>query len=281
MPIALALASAVAYGVSDFLGGIFTRASTTWRVAFVGQASSTVSVAVVALFVSGTPVPADFAWAGASGIGSGLGAAFLYRGLGRSKMSIVAPVSAVGCALLPFLVGVGLGERPGLLPLLGIAAAFPAIVLISRTTDAEEPDTQPVSTRAGVVDGVLAGVGFGVMFVFLDRVGDDAGLTPMIALYACSVLAVVLTAVALREPFLPRAGTDLRPLAMGPIGAFAVLTFLYATHEGLLSVVSVIASLYPAATVLLAALLLAERVQRHQGVGLLLAALAVALVATG
>src|SRR5690606_26888555 len=131
----LSLLSACAYGVSDFLGGIFARRSTAWQVATTGQASSTLCITLAALVVAGAPVGTDFAWGALAGTGSGLGAAFLYRGLAGATMSVVAPISAVGCALLPVLAGLALGERPTPTAAVGIVLAFPAIALISFVRD--------------------------------------------------------------------------------------------------------------------------------------------------
>ena len=153
--------------------------------------------------------------------------------------------------------------------------AFPAITLISRVVD-DNP-----AHRGGVLDGILAGVGFGLLFTFLGQIGSDAGLYPLVVSQFASVLGVIATAMVLRETWLPRAREPWKAIVMGPLGATAQGAFLYATHHGLLSIVSVIASLYPASTVLLAAVLLRERIHGWQAIGLVFAALAVTLVAAG
>lgn len=275
MAIVLSLISALAYGVSDFLGGIFSKRAGPWQVAVVGQTSSTISIAVAAVIIGGTPAPADWWWGAAAGAGGGVGTAFLYRGLAGSRMGVVAPLSAVTCALLPVVVGVGLGERPGLYAGLGIALAFPAIALIARMVDGD------LTHRGGVIDGTVAGLGFGVLFVAVGQVGDDAGLYPLILTQAASVVSVVLTAVVMRQVWVPRVPAAWWALLMGPLGALATGSFLLATGFGLLSVVAVISSLYPAATVVLAAAVLRERIHGPQAVGLVLAALAVSFVALG
>lgn len=275
MAIALSLLSALAYGISDFLGGIFAKRATPWQVAVVGQSSSAVC-AVAATSVLGWHASGDaVASAAIAGLGGGVGCVFLYRGLSTARMAVVAPLSAVGAALLPVAIGLGFGERPTLLAVLGIVAAFPAIAMISRVED-DDP-----SHRGGVVDGVMAGLGFGVLFVFLGRAGDDAGLAPLAVSQLTSVVAIVAIATVLRAEWIPRDRFAWRAAVMGPLGASAQGAFLYATHHGLLSIVSVITSLYPAATVLLAAVVLRERILRLQAVGLALAAIAVTLVASG
>jgi drug/metabolite transporter (DMT)-like permease len=282
MAVVLALVSALAYGLSDFVGGLVSRRTSAWAVAVVGQSSSTVVTAAAAVFLPGSPRPADFAWALVAGIGSGMGTGFLYRGFSSGRMSVVAPVSAVGAALVPALVGAVTGERPGLLVWVGVLAALPGIWLVSSSPQDPIVHGQPrESVAAGLVDGILAGLGFGVLFAALGQVPDGAGWWPLAFAQLVSVPAVVLLALALRADWRPR-GRAIRVAALcGPLGALATGAFLLATQHGFLTVAGVLASLYPASTVLLAALVLKEHVHRAQGVGLVLCGLAVALVAAG
>lgn len=273
--IVLSLISALSYGISDFLGGIFAKRASAWQVAVVGQTSSGFFTLIAAMFAGGTPRGSDWLYGALAGLGGGFGVAFLYRGLSNARMSVVAPLSAIGTALLPVVVGLAQGDRPSLLAVLGVACAFPAIVLISRVVD-DDP-----AHRGGVVDGVLAGLGFGMLFVFLGQVGDDAGLLPLALTQATSVVSIAITATLLREAWVPRERSAWNAVVMGPLGAIATGSFLYATHYGLLSIVSVISSLYPASTVLLAAVILRERIHGWQGVGLVFAGVAVVLVAAG
>jgi drug/metabolite transporter (DMT)-like permease len=273
--IVFALLSAAAYGVSDFLGGIFSKKASPWQVAVVAQMSSTTFNALAALVIGGSPEASDWRWGALAGLSAGTGAVFLYRGLAGARMGVVAPLSAVGCALVPVVVGLATGDRPSTLAVIGIICAFPAMYLISLVVD-EDP-----SHRGGVIDGILAGLGFGLLFVFIGQMSDGAGLMPLALAQAFAVLGVIALAVTLRQPFVPRTREPWRAVVMGPLGATATGAFLYATHHGLLSVVSVIAALYPAGTVLLATLLLRERIHAWQGVGLAFAVAAVTLVAVG
>ena len=111
MAVLLALLAAVAYGLSDFLGGLVSRRTSAWSVAVVGQASSAICVAVAALLIPGDPTRTDLLWGLLAGIGSGTGAAFLYRGFSSGRMGVVAPVSAVGATLVPVLAGTPGGEE--------------------------------------------------------------------------------------------------------------------------------------------------------------------------
>lgn len=278
MAVLLATLAALAFGLADFVGGLVARRTSAWAVAVVAQASATVCTAGVALFAQGSPRGSDFAWAALAGMGGGLGVGFLYRGLANGRMGVVAPVSAVGAAVVPVLVGAATGERLSALVWLGIAAALPGIWLVSSQPPGDERSS---SHWAGVVDGVLAGLGFGVLFAALGQVPDGAGLWPLALVQAVSVPAAVLVAVLLRADWVPRERATYWATAAGPLGAVGAVLFLVATQRGYLTVSGVITSLYPAATVLLAATILRERVHLVQGLGLVLTGTAIALVAAG
>jgi drug/metabolite transporter (DMT)-like permease len=171
---------------------------------------------------------------------------------------------------------------------LGILAALPGIWLVSSTPgdplDERADEHRPRRQRgvaAGAVDGVLAGLGFGMLFACLGQVPDTAGLWPLTLTQVVSVPAVVVLATLLRARWLPRDRASRWAAVCGPLGTGATLAFLLASQRGFLTVSGVLSSLYPAGTVLLAALLLHERVHRAQGVGLVLCGLAVGLVAAG
>jgi drug/metabolite transporter (DMT)-like permease len=282
MAVLLALVSALAYGLSDFVGGLVSRRASAWSVAIVGQASATVCTIAIALGVRGDPHLVDLAWAVVAGIGSGAGAGFLYRGFAKGRMGVVAPVSAVGAALVPVVAGALGGERLSLLVWGGILAALPGIWLVSRTPqDPLETGKPRESVAAGAVDGALAGVGFGLLFAALGQVPDQAGWWPLAVCQAASVPAVVLLALALRADWVPRGRAVRLAVLCGPLGAAATGGFLLATQSGFLTVAGVLTSLYPASTVLLAALVLHEKVHRAQGLGLALCGVAIACVAAG
>jgi drug/metabolite transporter (DMT)-like permease len=291
MAIVLALCSALAYGLSDFVGGFVSRRTSAWSVAVVGQLSAAVFTAVYATTVHGSPDGGDFAWAVLAGAASGVGTGFLYRGFASGRMSVVAPVSAVGAAVVPVLVGTVGGERLSLLVWIGILCALPGIWLVARTpADAPEAaeevapgatGTAKASFAEGLVDGMLAGAGFGVLFAALGQIPDSAGLWPLAAAQVFSLPAVILIAIGMRSTWLPRGRTVWWALLAGPLGASATAAFLLASQRGFLTVSGVLTSLYPATTVLLAALVLHERIHRAQGVGLGLCAIAIGLVAGG
>lgn len=274
MTVLLSLWAAAAYGLADFVGGVVSKRVSAWTVALAAQAGGSLTTLVIALLVGGDPSVRDFWWSVVGGLGNGLGTAFLYRGLATGRMGVVAPVSGVGAALVPVIAGVALGERPATLVWLGIALAFPAIWLVAR-------QPRGGSYAGGFLDGVLAGLGFGALFVALSRVGDGAGLLPLALNQAVAGVAIICVASLLRAPWLPRESRAAIGVVSGLLGATATGLFMVASRGGNLTVTAVMVSLYPAFTVLLAALVVRERVHAAQGWGLALCAAAVVLVAVG
>jgi drug/metabolite transporter (DMT)-like permease len=279
LTVALALSAAAVYGLSDFLGGFVSRRASVWAVALASQIGALVVIGIAAwLLVDGRPTIGDLSWGALAGLGTGSGTAFLYRGLAEGRMGVVAPISAVGTALVPVAVGVVTGDRPSAVVWIGIACAIPAIWLVSAS---ERSPAAAERMGAGVVDGILAGVGFGLMFSALGQVPERAGLAPLLAAEVSSVLAVVALAVAMGHAWRPRQRAAWWGLVVGALSAFAAVMFLYATQAGMLTVSAVLSSLYPVFTVLLAATLLRERIGGLQAVGLALAGAAVVMVALG
>jgi len=277
----LALAAAFAYGLSDFIGGVASRRTSPWPVAFLASVGALLGAAVLALTVPGEPTRSSLVWGAVAGVGGGMGGAFLYRGLAAGRMGVVAPLSGVGAVVVPVVVGFATGERPALLVWCGLAVALPGIWLVSR-----EPSTGPLSDAAGsyaegVVDGILAGLGFGIIFAAMGQVPESAGYWPLAVAQVAALVAICLTALGLGGSVVPRDRSDWWGFAAGVLASAAVLAFLLATQQGLLTVAAVLTSLYPAFTVLLASAWLKEHVHRAQGLGLGLCAVAVICVAAG
>lgn len=279
MGVIFALGAALAYGLSDFLGGLLSRRASPWAVALLAQAVSVIGVSIAAATVTSTLTAADLAWGAASGIGSGLGTVFLYRGLGGGQMNVVAPLSAVGAALLPVIIGVLVGERPSAWAWLGIGCALPGIWLVSRGV---KEVAEHSGRSSGVRDGLLAGAGFGLLFVALGQVPASAGLWPLSIGQGVAAVVIGTGAALVRAPLRATTrGVLTVALGVGACSALATVLFQLAVRAQLVSLASVITSLYPALTVALAAIVLHERVNRVQAGGLGLAAAAVALVAVG
>jgi drug/metabolite transporter (DMT)-like permease len=273
----LALASAVVYGMADFCGGLASRRAATVAVVTVSQAAGLVGLLLVLPLLGGDPTRTDLVWGAAAGTTGAAGLLLFYRALAVGVMSVVAPVTAVSTAALPVLGGLLLGERIGLLAALGIVLALAAVVLVA----AEGGLSSLLEARLGTVAPALAsGVVFGVFFVLLDRTGEDSGLSPLVAARVVSVLLVGTLALASgRSLRVPRPALPVVLLAgVGDMAANAL--FLVATQVGgSLAITGVLASLYPASTVVLAQVVLRERLAGAQRAGLAVAAAAVVLIA--
>ncbi|MGY1697808.1 EamA family transporter [Geodermatophilus sp. SYSU D00814] len=277
MALVLALASAVVYGMADFCGGIASRRAAAATVVAISQAAGLVLVALLLPWLGGEPAGADLVWGAVAGIAGGAGLLLFYRALATGVMSVVAPVTAVSAAALPVLAGLALGERLGAAAAVGIVLALAAVVLVS----AEGGLSSLRSARLGSVGPALAaGAGFGLFFVLLERTGDDAGLAPLAAARVVSVLLVGALALGtVRSLRVPRRVLPVVLLAgVGDMAANAL--YLLATQAGgQLAITGVLASLYPASTVVLAQLVLRERLAGAQRAGLAVATAAVVLIA--
>ncbi len=279
---ALALAAALSYGLSDFIGGILSKTRSVWMVATASQLTAAVATAVIAVLAHGDPQPADFAWGAAAGIGGAIGISALYRGLSRGRMGVVAPISGTGAALVPIVVGLATGDEPSTLAWVGIAIVFPAIYLIPQAGQehgASHDGEAAPSSGAGY--GAVAGLGFGALFALIGQIGGGAGFLPLALTQLVVAATVASVAIVLRQQWIPLGRGLLPVFAFGLLGTAALVCFLLATRQGLLTIVSVIAALYPASTVAMAAIVLRERIGPMQSVGLALAATAVVLVTVG
>lgn len=273
----LALVAAVAYGTSDFVAGVASRRLSAGPVTVTVQACGLVAAGLAVLLFPGTgPAVAALTWGSVSGIGSAAGTLSLYRGLSAGPMSVVATVSSVLTAVIPAVVGIALGERLAAAAIAGMSIAVLAIGLIS---------WQPGSgdgrrVRAGLGYGVLAGMGFALLLIALDRAGTHAGAWPLVPGQAVSLLLTAPFGRGIRELRSAR-GPAALTIGAGLLGGTANLVYLAATGRGQLAIVAVLTALYPAVTVLLARIVLLERWTRLQAVGLVTAAAAIILLRIG
>jgi uncharacterized membrane protein len=227
------------------------------------------------LLLVGGPGPSlrAVAWGLASGLAGGAGTLVLYRGLARGQMSVVGPLSAVGAAVVPVVAGVILGERPSLLSVAGVLVALPAIVLVAASGSVRG------KLGAGLLDGLAAGLAFGILFIGLAQAGQHAGLWPVVSEQTGTLVITLAIAVKTREPLrIPLRSAGL-PILVGASGMAATLAYFYATHFAMLAIAAVLVSLYPGVTVMLARTVLHERFTPAQRAGLGLCALAVAAIA--
>jgi drug/metabolite transporter (DMT)-like permease len=278
----LGLAVAASYGAADFFGGLASKRATSWSVVLLAQY---VGLAFLTLLLladrHASPTGADLVLGAAASSVGVIGVGLLYLGLARGPMGVVAPITAVGSAVVPVAWGLLSGERPAVLALAGVGLALVAVVLVARTTDEETVPATARIARSTLVVAVAAGLAFGMVFVLLSHTGDDSGFWPLLSGRLASTTALLVVLAVLRRPLVP--GGDTRPIVVlaGVFDVGANALFLLASREGLLSLVSVLSSLYPAITVVLARVVLHERLLRHQLAGLALALLGVALIASG
>lgn len=280
----LALTAAVAWGGADYMGGVTGRRAPPVSVAFASQLVGLVALVVLAPLAPAPLRLADVAWGAGAGLGTAVGVALLFHGLAVGQMSVVAPVTAVGGASIPVLFGLVTGERPPAAALAGVVVALAAVALLclfpGDDAGGTDGEPRPGGRRAGLLMGLVSGAGFGAYFVFLGRAGHDAGLWPLLGSRATSVI-VLATVVLLTGRSLLPVGTGRDVSVIGALDVVANVSYLLATRRGLLSIVALLASLYPASTVVLARVLLRERLSPAQVVGLVGAGGAIVLIALG
>jgi drug/metabolite transporter (DMT)-like permease len=275
MAVLLATTCAVVYGTADFFGGLAARRSRVLAVVLLTQVTGLVVILPLIPLLPGTVTPSAFAWGMAAGLAGAAGVILFYRALADGVMSVVAPTTATTSAALPVLSGLLMGERPEPLALGGVALALLAVILVSRGT---EKSSGKVRLRP-VLQALASGAGFGAFFVLLKQVPADAGMWPLFGSRLMSVILVLVLALAMRRTLRPGRGSLPTIVAAGVLDMAANVLFLLAAQRGLLVLVSVLASLYPASTLLLARYVLGERLNAVQATGVGLALGAVALIA--
>ena len=282
----LALISALVWGVADFVGGFASRKSTPLQTLILTTPAGMLFIIPIAILLggnrNGSLIPGV-----AAGVCGAFGILLLYLALSAGPMGVLSPISAVLGAAIPVVIGLFRGERPGALAYVGMALAVVAIITVglepSNPTD--DGTHQRVTPRA-LVYALGAGVGIGFFFAFVGLAPTDAGLWPVVFARSTSTFVLVSIAiiVALRNktPMLPPdAVTRWQSIGAGVLDVGANAFYVLAVHLGMLSVVAVLGSLYPAATVFLARFVLAERLRPIQIFGMLTALVASALLALG
>jgi drug/metabolite transporter (DMT)-like permease len=289
MVIFLGLAAAVLYGSGDFLGGMATRRLQVFPVLLLADTAGLIVALVVALAFPGSVGLAGLVWGISAGLIGGFGLIIFYIGLATGPMSVVAPVSGLVSTVLPVGVALAEGERPGLGVYAGALLCLVAIVLTSSSSDADGSDADgsgarragPAGHGRAIGYGVVAGVAFGLFFLLIRNAGQSGEFWP-VAAGRIGELAVVLIAAALLRRSLSPGGADARLLVAatgaGAIDVVANVCYVAATRTGAFGLAVVLASLYPGFTVLLARVVLGERLRWVQRAGLALAAFGILLV---
>jgi drug/metabolite transporter (DMT)-like permease len=276
----LALLSAAGYGVSDFVGGLASRRVAALRVVLVSYPVAMVLLTLLALAFGGEVSSGAILWGGLCGISQAFGVWWFYAALGSGPISVVSPLTAVLVAGVPVGVGVALGERPSAVAYAGIAVALLAVVLVSREVRDEDSTPHRFTTKVAWLT-VGSGFAFGLNFVLIHQAPVEARLWPLVFARISASALVLLIAMVTRNLVVP-SGVPLRlALAAGVLDTVSNVAMLLALQASMLSLASVLMALYPAATVMLAMVVLRERVTRWQALGMVSALFAVAMIAHG
>lgn len=280
----LALGSALLYGAGDFTGGLASRRAGTLPVVFLSQLSGLLAlVLLLPVLPHASPSRADLLWGACAGLTGGIGVALLYRALAIGIMAVVAPTTAVCAVTIPVLVSVLLGERPVPLAVAGITLGIASIVLVSRQQPAAPALGEPASRGrpSGIGTALASGIAIGFFFLSLAQTRSEAGMWPLLVSRSVSVslfgILVVTRGQSLRIP----ARIMALAVVCGVIDMLANALYLLAAQQGPLSLVVTLSSLYPASTVLLARIVLNERLNPWQLTGVGCALAAVVLIVSG
>ncbi len=274
--VSFGLAASLSWGASDFSGGVATRRIPVALVMIVSYIVGLTLLLALAL-VRGEPFASttDMIIGAAAGLSGAIGLTAQYRALATGRMGIAAPVSAVLGSALPVLFAAFSEGLPGGGQIAGFALALAGVWLIARTESGGE-------RHAGLSYAVMAGVGFGGFFILMDHVSVDSVFWPLVAARGMSLVAILVYALVVSPPrrwVLPgRRGLGVI-LAAGSLDVGGNVFFLMAAQAGRLDVATVLSSLYPAITAILARALLDERLSRVQTAGVLVAVVAIPLIA--
>jgi drug/metabolite transporter (DMT)-like permease len=273
-----ALLSAALFGAADFIGGLASRRAHAYAVVVItGIAGLALLAVLIPLMPAGTPTRNDVAWGAAAGLAGGVAIALLYRALAIGTMSVVAPITAVCGVTLPVVAGFVLGERPSMLTAAGMALALVSIVLVSQEGK-RAPGPGLRAPAHAIRLAVLAGIAIGLFYLALAETAAEAGLWPLVSARAVSVALFGIAVAAGRHTLRMPAPLARLVIGGGLLDMAANAFYILATRGGPLSVVVILSSLYPASTVLLARVVLRERLSAMQVAGVICAMIAVALI---
>ena len=281
LSVALALAGAVIYGASDFFGGLAARGTSAVRVTLINSIAGLAVLVVAALVLPSRWDAPVLLWGVLAGVCGAVALVLLYACLALGPMSILSPILALVAAVIPITIGFVRGERLSGLGYLGLAIGLLAIVLICLVPGERAVRPSP----RGLLMAVGAGVAIGSYLVFIDLTPPDSGPAPLLVTF---VVTGIVMSVALLGQRLARRGAPRSAITRTTVGfavlcgltdAAAAFLFLLALRAGELSIVSVLNALAPAGTIVLAAVVLRERIAPVQWVGLAVALVSAALLA--
>ncbi|HEY0071558.1 MAG TPA: DMT family transporter [Chloroflexia bacterium] len=269
------LASALTWGAGDFTGGLATRRANPYSIVAVSQGVGLLLLLGLALLL-GEPLPPqiDLVWGALAGLMGAVAVLLLYRALAMGQMGIAAPITAVLAAIAPVIFSAFTEGAPSAMQLAGFAVAVLGVWLLSRPSG-------PLGSPRGIGVAVLAGVAIGAFLILLQQAGTTALYWPLVsARVAALAMMVPLALLNRRAGAFPGPRVLPLPVMSGVMDAAGNAFFVLAAQVGRLDVATVMSSLYPASTILLAAVILKERVTRLQVAGIVAALAAIALIAS-
>jgi drug/metabolite transporter (DMT)-like permease len=286
MPFLMAILSSMLYGVADFLGGIGSRRGHVVVVTAWFQIAGVLPLAIYSMFAPGVTRPEDLAWGAAAGVTGGLGVMLLYHALASGVVSTAAPLISMIALTVPVVIGLTGGERPGALPLAGIALGCVAVMLISGHGghgELAEPanSSRPRPSLASLAPAFGAGILIGLFLVCVARVQPGSSAWPLVVGRATATLCAFALLFASRLPLPPPPATYAPILGGAITDVSANVLYMMAVQRAPMSLIATLVSLAPATTVVLAQVLLRERLGAMQRWGVALALVAVALLAQG
>jgi len=271
----LALAAAVLAGTGDFFGGKATKKTNVVSVLAISHFLGLIIILILAPLMADEFTSKDF-FLGVLASSFGLcGLTLLYRGLAKGPMAIVAPITAVACAALPVIWGLLSGEKLSAVQIAGVFVGLLAIFLVSWT-----PGERKAIKGSLVLEALVAGLSFGAFFIVIDGTSETTAPWPVVGSRVFSVLVIFLFVIIGRKNIKPEQNSTAFIVGAGFFDTLANVVLLAALNKGLLSLVSVLASFYPAVTVLLARFFLKEMMLKNQIIGLALGLTSIALLAT-
>ena len=272
----LGLVSALAWGAADFGGGSLARRAPLFGVVLATQAIGMI-VAFGLGLVRGEPLPqgADVAWSLACGLCGVIGITSLYRGLAAGRMGVVAPVTGVIGAVIPVTFGFVTEGLPAPAVIVGILTALLAVVLVTRAPGHGE------DRPSGVGWALVAGSGIGLFNICIGQLSGEGAFGPLVLIRLLQAAVILVLIVAWRQPWRVERRLWLPLVLVGLLDMTGNAAFIFATQAGQLAIASILSSLYPVVTVLLAIVILRERLSRSHGVGIVLTGVAIVLIGLG
>ena len=278
MAVFLSVLTAALFGAGDFLGGLAGRRIRVIQVLAASHLVGLAGITLAALVLADDFIAVDLVWGAAAGVAGFVGLGLLYRGLARGPMGVVAPLTAITSAAVPAVWGVVIGGDV----LSGGAWAGVAIALASIVLVSGEPAGRRGVPALTVIEGLLAGAGFGFMFVILEQTETASAPWPIVGARLLTGGGLLLLFVVSRERIMPTDPITRRlVVGLGVLDTSSNALFLYAADAGSLTIAAVLSSLYPVATAVLASVVLHERLTRLQRLGFIAALIGASLLAVG